>query len=102
MDYLTGFAPGRGRRSRPRAWVDSDAPQVSLNGEWRFRWSPVARGLDDAPAALDFDDSGWDTLPVPSHWVLPPGGPYGQPIYTNVAVPVPRRPAVRAGREPHR
>ena len=87
--YLEEFLPDRGRRSRPRAWVDSDAPQLSLNGEWRFRWSPTARGLDDGPAAVDFDDADWDTIAVPSHWVLPPGGKYGQPIYTNVQYPFP-------------
>ena len=26
---------------------------------------------------------------MPSHWVLPAGGPYGQPIYTNVQYPFP-------------
>ena len=88
-DYLEDFFPDRGRRCRPRSWVDSDAPQLSLNGEWRFRLSPTAHGLDDAPAAVDVDDSEWDTITVPSHWVLPPGGPYGQPIYTNVQYPFP-------------
>jgi beta-galactosidase len=87
--YLEEFLPDRGRRSRPRAWVDSDAPQLSLNGEWRFRWSPTALGLDDGPAAVDFDDADWDTIAVPSHWVLPPGGKYGEPIYTNVQYPFP-------------
>jgi beta-galactosidase len=88
-DYLDEFLPDRGRRSRPRAWVDSDAPQLSLNGEWRFRWSPTASRLDDRAADVDFDDGDWDTIAVPSHWVLPPGGPYGQPIYTNVQYPFP-------------
>ncbi len=88
-DYLEEFLPDRGRGSRPRAWVDSDAPQLSLNGEWRFRWSGTADGLDEAPAAPDYDDSGWDTIAVPSHWVLPPGGFYGQPVYTNVQYPFP-------------
>ena len=69
--------------------MDSDAPQLSLNGEWRFRWSPTAAGLDDRAAAVDFDDADWDTIAVPSHWVLPPGGPYGEPIYTNVQYPFP-------------
>jgi beta-galactosidase len=87
--YLEEFLPDRGRRSRPRAWLDSDAPQLSLNGEWRFRFSETARGAGDEAAAVDFDESGWDTLAVPSHWVLPPGGPYGQPIYTNVQYPFP-------------
>ena len=68
---------------------------LSLNGDWKFRWSPVAHGLDDAAADPDFDDAAWDTIPVPSHWVLPgtsakaQQGSYGQPIYTNVQYPFP-------------
>ena len=93
--YLDDFSPGSGRRSRPRAWLATDAPMFSLNGDWRFRWSPVAEGLDDAAADPDFDDSAWDTIPVPSHWVLPgtsaeaAEGAYGRPIYTNIRYPFP-------------
>ena len=73
----------------------TDAPTLSLNGDWKFCWSPVAYGLDDAPADPGFDDSGWDTIPVPSHWVLPAISPkaaegaYGRPIYTNIRYPFP-------------
>ncbi|HET6757883.1 MAG TPA: glycoside hydrolase family 2 TIM barrel-domain containing protein, partial [Propionibacteriaceae bacterium] len=93
--YLDDFSPGSGRRSRPRAWLATDAPMLSLNGDWKFRWSPVAHGLDDAAADPDFDDSAWDTIPVPSHWVLPgtsakaAEGAYGRPIYTNIRYPFP-------------
>ena len=87
-DYLETLYPGEGARSRPRAWVASDAPQLSLDGRWRFRWSPRApwdtEGIDPA-----FDDSGWDEIDVPSHWVLPAGGQYGEPIYTNLQYPFP-------------
>jgi beta-galactosidase len=93
--YLDDFAPGSGRRSRPRAWLATDAPLLSLNGDWKFRWSPVAHGLEDAAADPDFDDATWDTIPVPSHWVLPgtsaraQEGRYGRPIYTNIRYPFP-------------
>ena len=93
--YLDDFSPGNGLRSRPRAWLSTDASVLSLNGDWKFRWSPVAHGLDDAAADPDFDDAGWDTIPVPSHWVLPgtsakaQQGSYGRPIYTNVRYPFP-------------
>jgi beta-galactosidase/beta-glucuronidase len=66
---------------------------LSLNGDWKFRWSPVAHGLDDVAADPDFDDAAWDAIPVPSHWVLPGTsatareGSYGRPIYTNVQYP---------------
>ena len=88
MGYLEDFSPGHGH-SRPRAWLDTDAPQLSLNGQWRFRWSPVAHGLDESAAAADFDDRDWDQIPVPSHWVLHGDGAYGRPIYTNVQYPFP-------------
>ena len=52
------------RRRRRRCAV------LSLNGEWRFRLSPTAAGTGEAFVADDFDDSGWDTMRVPSHWVL--------------------------------
>ena len=35
------------------------------------------------------DPADWDTLPVPSHWVLHGDGDYGRPIYTNVKYPFP-------------
>ena len=90
--YVEDFSPGRGNRVRPRAWLASDAPQLSLNGEWRFRWSPSLAGLDEAAADPDFSDDDWDTIAVPSHWVLTGDGRYGQPIYTNVQYPFPTDP----------
>ena len=93
--YLDDFSPGSGRRSRPRAWLTTDAPTLSLNGDWKFRWSPKANELDDSAADPDFDDSAWDTIPVPSHWVLPctsakaAESAYGRPIYTNIRYPFP-------------
>src|SRR5215208_2809382 len=95
--YLEDFGPGSGRRSAPRSWLRSDAPQLELNGDWRFRWAPSCRGLADDPAQPDFDDSDWDVLPVPSHWVLCGRDTargareyrYGRPIYTNVRYPFP-------------
>ncbi len=94
--YHTDFGSGSGRRSAPRSWVRSDAPQLELDGDWRFRWAPSCGGLGDEPAQPDFDDSDWNVLPVPSHWVLDGragGGQdrdrYGRPIYTNVRYPFP-------------
>ncbi len=85
MPSLTSYAPSEGALP-PRAAFASDAPVVSLNGAWRFRWSPsfheAADGFED-PA---FDDSAWAFLPVPSHWQL---HGYGAPWYTNSPYPFP-------------
>ncbi|MEO7017109.1 MAG: hypothetical protein ABI130_15480, partial [Leifsonia sp.] len=67
--YLSDTAPGRGARRAPRSWLHSDAPALSLNGDWRFRLSPSAPADEDF-AAETCHDTDWDTIPVPAHWVL--------------------------------
>jgi len=86
--YVSDTAPERGALRAARSWLHSDAPSRSLNGLWRFRLSPTASVAEDF-AAEGFDDSGWDDIPVPSHWVLQGDGAYGRPIYTNVQFPFP-------------
>jgi len=87
--YVDDFSPGSGRRTPARSWLHSDAPRLSLNGDWKFRLWPSHKGVDDAAADPAFDDSAWDPLRVPSHWVLEGHGAYGAPAYTNVQYPFP-------------
>ncbi|MFF7446660.1 MULTISPECIES: glycoside hydrolase family 2 TIM barrel-domain containing protein [unclassified Streptomyces] len=86
--HVSDITPARGALRPARSWLHSDAPSLSLNGSWRFRLSPTAAVAEDF-AASDFDDRGWDDMPVPSHWVLQGDGAYGRPIYTNVQFPFP-------------
>ena len=69
----------------PRAWFRSDARSLDLSGEWRFRLSERA-DADPGFAEPGFDDTGWASLPVPSHWQL---HGHGAPAYTNVVYPFP-------------
>ncbi|MDR2753164.1 MAG: DUF4981 domain-containing protein [Oscillospiraceae bacterium] len=58
---------------------DASPFKRSLNGIWRFFFQQgLHRGLDTACTTADFDDSGWDTTPVPSVWQLQG---YGKPFY---------------------
>ncbi|MGN8048438.1 glycoside hydrolase family 2 TIM barrel-domain containing protein [Curtobacterium sp. 22159] len=77
---LASTAPGSDSRLAPRAWLHTDAPSLSLDGEWDFRWSPVA----DVPPPGPDDE--WGTIPVPAHWVL---HGHGAPSYTNLQYPFP-------------
>lgn len=78
--------PGQGG-SKPRSWnVQSDSARLSLNGDWRFRFSPTAAVPEDFAGADDVDDKSWETMPVPSHWVL---HGHGKPAYQNVQYPFP-------------
>ncbi|MFM9272282.1 glycoside hydrolase family 2 TIM barrel-domain containing protein [Pseudarthrobacter sp. NKDBFgelt] len=99
--YVTDPGPGEGRRVPARSWLRTDAPSLSLDGQWRFRLlkgvpgTPGGRGVlspgeaAEAMAAAEYDDSSWASLTVPSHWVLQGDGSYGRPIYTNVQFPFP-------------
>jgi beta-galactosidase len=53
---------------------------ISLNGAWKFNWSPnpASRPLDFYKPK--FKDKKWDEIQVPSNWEMKG---YGIPIYTN-------------------
>ncbi|MGK7222474.1 glycoside hydrolase family 2 TIM barrel-domain containing protein [Kocuria flava] len=77
----------------PRAHLDSDRPELSLAGEWDFRWFPsAADAVADCPDPTA-PEAGWPhTLPVPGHWVLEHldgDRRFGTPWYTNVVYPFP-------------
>lgn len=66
-------------------WVEPNSDlRMSLNGEWKFNYSPDpdSRPLDFY--ATDFDASDWDVIQVPSNWEMKG---YGTPIYCNVNSP---------------
>ncbi|MGO1385120.1 MAG: glycoside hydrolase family 2 TIM barrel-domain containing protein [Arachnia sp.] len=86
---ITSFAPGSGRRVRPRSRVASDAPTLDLSGTWRFRFSLRPDLAPHGAQAADFDDSAWDTIELPGHWVLQGRDDWGLPAYTNIAYPFP-------------
>ena len=91
-DPITAIDPGSGRRERPRAHLASDAAALDLTGTWRFHLSPTAAQAPAEAGEPGFDDSGWDDIAVPSHWVLQRTGERGSPIYTNVVFPFPVEP----------
>ncbi|GAA4265883.1 glycoside hydrolase family 2 TIM barrel-domain containing protein [Frondihabitans peucedani] len=86
--YVTDIVPGSGRRSKARSWLHSDAPRIDLSGEWAFRLLPHASG-EEGFADPVVSVEGWESIEVPSHWVLGHDGRYGSPIYTNVQYPFP-------------
>jgi beta-galactosidase len=57
---------------------------LSLNGRWRFHWVPNPSERPTNFFDSDFDDSGWDTIEVPSNWEMKG---YGVPIYLSSGYP---------------
>jgi beta-galactosidase len=86
------FTPFVGDRARHAAVDDngtSSALRQSLNGQWRFHWSPEPsmrpKGFHDPT----FDVGEWDHIQIPSNWQM---RGYGKPIYTNIEYPFTTRP----------
>ncbi len=72
------------RYDKPWVLPQRNAHFKLLNGTWRFRFvpEPSARPLDFQ--AEGYDESAWDTIPVPSNWEMLG---YDRPIYCNVEYP---------------
>ena len=53
---------------------------MSLNGEWKFRWTKNPDNRPQGFQAPDYDTSAWDDIRVPGNWERQG---YGLPIYVN-------------------
>lgn len=53
---------------------------LSLNGEWRFSWTPTPDGQPEGWERKGFDDSAWGFFPVPGVWEV---NGFGTPIYAS-------------------
>jgi beta-galactosidase len=61
----------------------------SLNGNWKFNWSPTPAQRPVDFYKTDFNVVNWKEIQVPSNWELKG---YGIPIYTNATYPHPKNP----------
>lgn len=68
-----------------------------LNGVWKFCYLPMPSMVPQDFWHNDHDDSGWDSLTVPSNWQMEG---YGYPHYTNVIYPFPVDPPKVATENP--
>lgn len=57
-----------------------------LNGDWKFSYYEHPAYVPDDYHRTDYDDSDWQTIPVPSNWQL---HGYDIPVYTNHPYPIP-------------
>lgn len=62
------------------AVMSNTSKQLSLEGQWKFKW---VENADERPTdffSMKYDDSQWGTMPVPGMWEL---NGYGEPVYVN-------------------
>nr|WP_270539666.1 glycoside hydrolase family 2 TIM barrel-domain containing protein [Bacteroides zhangwenhongii] len=53
---------------------------MSLDGTWKFRWTPVPNERVLNFYQINFDDKSWTDFPVPANWEV---NGYGTPIYVS-------------------
>lgn len=68
---------------------------LSLNGTWKFKTDPYAKGELLKWGALDLNDKEWDSMPVPGNWDL--RNEYAR--YTGKAWYRKKLPSMQAGKE---
>lgn len=81
---LQAHSPLSSFRSMTDARDGVHAQRRSLNGEWKFKLFEAPEWVEGAFIAPHFDDTPWDSIPVPSNWQL---HGYDKPIYANVKYP---------------
>ncbi len=64
--------------------VHNSERYVSLNGDWKFHWSKSPKNRIKQFYKTDFDDTLWDSIPVPANWEVEG---YGHPIYLDERYP---------------
>lgn len=70
---------------------DEDSPYVkSLNGTWKFKWTPLPGQLSDGFQKPDYNAAGWDDITVPCPWQVygvRNGKNWDKPLYVNTGYP---------------
>ena len=57
---------------------------MTLNGSWKFHWSPTPEGRLSDFFSTNFNDKDWKTFPVPANWEV---NGFGTPIYVSSGYP---------------
>ena len=83
------FLPFADKRSAVADIYESSPWYSSLNGMWKFQWSPTPDQRPKDFYKTDFNVVNWKEIQVPSNWELKG---YGIPIYTNSTYPFPKNP----------
>ena len=63
------------------SFVTEQESRISLNGIWKFHFSPDVASRIKGFESIEYDDSRWNETPVPGLWEL---NGYGVPVYVNV------------------
>lgn len=84
LEAATAYVPYPSVEEALARNVGNSPFRQSLNGTWKFHYADNPEGRPQDFFRADYDCSGWDAIPVPSHWQF---HGYDYPQYTNVIYP---------------
>lgn len=70
--------------SAKKVEIETSDRYQSLDGNWKFHWSPTPEGAPGDFYKEGYDSKFWDEIKVPANWEL---NGYGTAIYTNIIYP---------------
>lgn len=85
----TAFLPYTDAESAIKDIYENSPWYFSLDGKWKFQWSPKPADRPNDFYKTDYDTSTWKEINVPGNWELQG---FGVPIYTNITYPFPKNP----------
>ncbi len=72
---------GENRLPMAATFLTDQQKTLTLNGVWKFKWNETIDGRTKGFEAVDYNDEGWGTIPVPGMWEL---NGYNDPLYLNI------------------
>jgi len=73
-----------GFESKEKTNKENSRRFLNLNGDWKFNFVKDPKQRSTTFQNIDFDDSNWDTIPVPANWEVEG---YDHPIYLDERYP---------------
>lgn len=80
----TGYFAYESADAARKAVREQSANFMTLHGMWKFNWVKNADARPTDFWKVDYNDKGWEDMPVPGMWEL---HGYGSPMYVNVGYP---------------
>ncbi len=74
------YVPFANREEALKGKAENSSLQITLNGNWKFHWSPSPTERPVEFYRPEYDVSSWAEIDVPSNWQM---RGYGTPIYCN-------------------
>ena len=69
-DWQNPAVVERNRLPMHATFTPAQQETLDLSGDWKFYFNQTVEGRLKGFEAVGYDDSAWETIPVPGHWEI--------------------------------